>query len=81
MNDLGEADLFLESRFYRDRIEAINWDLSPSAYMDKFKDISDAELQVDCYYDVGFEIDRDDKKSQTGYVFILNEGAVDWKSS
>ncbi|GJT27798.1 retrovirus-related pol polyprotein from transposon TNT 1-94 [Tanacetum coccineum] len=28
-----------------------------------------------------FETDRDDIKSQTGYVFILNGGAVDWKSS
>ncbi|GKE09761.1 retrotransposon protein, putative, ty1-copia subclass [Tanacetum coccineum] len=29
----------------------------------------------------GFETDRDDTKSQTGYVFVLNGGAVDWKSS
>ncbi|GJS21555.1 hypothetical protein Tco_0450187 [Tanacetum coccineum] len=29
----------------------------------------------------GFETDRDDTKSQTGYVFILNGGVVDWKSS
>nr|GEV74637.1 hypothetical protein [Tanacetum cinerariifolium] len=28
-----------------------------------------------------FEIDRDDIKPQTGYVFVLNGGAVDWKSS
>ncbi|GKC62476.1 RNA-directed DNA polymerase, eukaryota, reverse transcriptase zinc-binding domain protein [Tanacetum coccineum] len=28
-----------------------------------------------------FETDRDDIKSQTGYVFVLNGGAVDWKSS
>ncbi|GJW77516.1 retrotransposon protein, putative, ty1-copia subclass [Tanacetum coccineum] len=40
----------------------------------------EAELRVDCYCDVGFETDRDDTKSQTGYVFILNGGAVDWKS-
>ncbi|GJZ54014.1 putative retrotransposon protein [Tanacetum coccineum] len=26
------------------------------------------------------ETDRDDTKSQTGYVFILNGGAMDWKS-
>ncbi|GKF81608.1 hypothetical protein Tco_0240210, partial [Tanacetum coccineum] len=31
--------------------------------------------------DAGFESDRDDIKSQTGYVFFLNGGAVDWKSS
>ncbi|GJR13233.1 retrotransposon protein, putative, ty1-copia subclass [Tanacetum coccineum] len=36
-----------------------------------------AELRVECYCDVGFETDRDDTKSQTGYVFILNGGAVD----
>nr|GEX68103.1 hypothetical protein [Tanacetum cinerariifolium] len=40
-----------------------------------------AKLQVDCYCDAGFKTDRDDTKSQTGYVFILNGGAVEWKSS
>nr|GEY26125.1 hypothetical protein [Tanacetum cinerariifolium] len=40
----------------------------------------EAELRVDCYCDAGFETDRDDTKSQTRYVFILNGGAVDWKS-
>ncbi|GJY38446.1 hypothetical protein Tco_0424810 [Tanacetum coccineum] len=34
------------------------------------------ELRVECYCDAGFETDRDDTKSQTGYVFILNGGAV-----
>ncbi|GJR14317.1 retrotransposon protein, putative, ty1-copia subclass [Tanacetum coccineum] len=37
--------------------------------------------RVECYCDAGFETDRDDTKSQTGYVFVLNGGAVDWKSS
>ncbi|GJY24301.1 retrovirus-related pol polyprotein from transposon TNT 1-94 [Tanacetum coccineum] len=37
--------------------------------------------KVECYCDAGFETDRDDTKSQTGYVFVLNGGAVDWKSS
>ncbi|GJT51504.1 retrotransposon protein, putative, ty1-copia subclass [Tanacetum coccineum] len=41
----------------------------------------EAKLRVECYCDAGFETDRDDTKSQTGYVFILNGGAVDWKSS
>nr|GEY15039.1 putative retrotransposon protein [Tanacetum cinerariifolium] len=41
----------------------------------------EAEVRVDCYCDVRFETDRDDTKSQTGYVFILNRGAMDWKSS
>ncbi|GJY48362.1 retrotransposon protein, putative, ty1-copia subclass [Tanacetum coccineum] len=40
----------------------------------------EAKLRVDCYCDAGFETDRDDIKSQTRYVFVLNGGAVDWKS-
>nr|GEV44480.1 hypothetical protein [Tanacetum cinerariifolium] len=31
-----------------------------------------AELRVDCYCNAGFETNRDEIKSQTGYVFILN---------
>ncbi|GKC97803.1 hypothetical protein Tco_1168078, partial [Tanacetum coccineum] len=42
---------------------------------------SGAELRVDCYCNAGFETDKDDTKCQTEYVFILNGGAVDWKSS
>ncbi|GJR20562.1 retrotransposon protein, putative, ty1-copia subclass [Tanacetum coccineum] len=36
-----------------------------------------AELRVDCYCNAGFEIDIDDMKSLTGYVFVLNGSAVD----
>ncbi|GKF41404.1 retrotransposon protein, putative, ty1-copia subclass, partial [Tanacetum coccineum] len=36
---------------------------------------------ISCYTDVGYLTDADDLKSQTGYVFILNGGAVDWKSA
>ncbi|GKA43039.1 retrotransposon protein, putative, ty1-copia subclass [Tanacetum coccineum] len=39
------------------------------------------ELRVSCYTDVGYLTDADDLKSQTGYVFIQNGGAVDWKST
>nr|GEW70864.1 retrotransposon protein, putative, Ty1-copia subclass [Tanacetum cinerariifolium] len=39
----------------------------------------EAELRVNCYYDDGFETDRDDTKSQIGYVFVLNEGAVEFR--
>nr|GEV57681.1 hypothetical protein [Tanacetum cinerariifolium] len=42
---------------------------------------SKAELRVDCYCDAGFETERDDTKFQIGYVFILNGGAVNWKST
>ncbi|GJU23235.1 hypothetical protein Tco_1156577 [Tanacetum coccineum] len=41
----------------------------------------EAELRVECYCDAGFKTDRYDIKSQTKYVFVLNGGAVDWKSS
>nr|GFC55960.1 hypothetical protein [Tanacetum cinerariifolium] len=39
------------------------------------------ELRVSCYTDAGYLTDADNLKSQTGYVFVLNEGAVDWKST
>ncbi|GJV60188.1 retrotransposon protein, putative, ty1-copia subclass [Tanacetum coccineum] len=39
------------------------------------------ELKVSCYADVSFQTDKDDTKSQTRYVFVLNGGAVDWKSA
>ncbi|GKF53914.1 retrotransposon protein, putative, ty1-copia subclass, partial [Tanacetum coccineum] len=39
------------------------------------------ELRVSCYTDAGYLTDADDLKSQTGYVFGLNGGVVDWKST
>nr|GEU52342.1 hypothetical protein [Tanacetum cinerariifolium] len=39
------------------------------------------ELRVSCYTDVGYLTDVDDLKSQTRYLFVLNGGAVDWKSA
>nr|GEY39548.1 hypothetical protein [Tanacetum cinerariifolium] len=39
------------------------------------------ELGVSCYTDAGYLTDDDDLKSQTGYVFVLNGGVVDWKST
>ncbi len=41
----------------------------------------EGELGVTCYTDASFETDRDDSRSQTGYVFVMNGGAVDWKSA
>ncbi|GJS11987.1 retrotransposon protein, putative, ty1-copia subclass [Tanacetum coccineum] len=37
--------------------------------------------RVSCYTDAGYLTDADNLKSQTGYVFVLNGGAVDWKST
>ncbi|GKC80230.1 retrotransposon protein, putative, ty1-copia subclass, partial [Tanacetum coccineum] len=39
------------------------------------------ELRISCYTDAGYLTDADDMKSQIGYVFVLNGGAVDWKST
>ncbi|GJV95098.1 hypothetical protein Tco_1546675 [Tanacetum coccineum] len=36
-------------------------------------------LKVSCYTNAGYLTDADDMKSQTGYVFVLNGGVVDWK--
>nr|GFC79710.1 retrotransposon protein, putative, Ty1-copia subclass [Tanacetum cinerariifolium] len=41
----------------------------------------EAEQKVFCYADASFQTDKDDTKSQTGYVFVLNGGTVDWKSA
>ena len=41
----------------------------------------DKELVGKGYTDASFVTDPDDYKSQSGYVFILNGGAVSWKSS
>ena len=38
-------------------------------------------LTVKGYVDARFDTDPDDSKSQTGYVFTLNGGAVSWCSS
>nr|GEW91994.1 putative retrotransposon protein [Tanacetum cinerariifolium] len=39
------------------------------------------ELMISCYTDAGYLTDADELKSQTGYVFVLNGGVVDWKSA
>ncbi|GJY18500.1 hypothetical protein Tco_0389991 [Tanacetum coccineum] len=41
----------------------------------------EAELKVSCYADASFQTDKDDTKSQTLYVFVLNGGAIEWKSA
>ena len=39
------------------------------------------ELCAKGYTDASFQTDRDDSKSQSGYVFTVNGAAVSWKSS
>ncbi|WCJ31607.1 Retrovirus-related Pol polyprotein from transposon TNT 1-94 [Euphorbia peplus] len=40
----------------------------------------DDELIVSGYTDVGFQTDADKQQSQSGFVFVLNGGAIVWKS-
>ena len=40
-----------------------------------------SSLIKDGYVDASFDTDPDDSISQTGYMFILNGGAVSWSSS
>nr|GFC05121.1 retrotransposon protein, putative, Ty1-copia subclass [Tanacetum cinerariifolium] len=40
----------------------------------------DTELDVTSFCDASWQCDKDDTKSQTSYVFVVNGGAVDWKS-
>nr|GEW24252.1 hypothetical protein [Tanacetum cinerariifolium] len=39
------------------------------------------ELKVTSYTNGSFQTDKDDTKSQSRYVFVLNGGAVEWKSA
>ena len=41
----------------------------------------DKELIVNSYVDASFDTHPDDSTSQTGYIFLLNGGAVTWCSS
>ena len=43
--------------------------------------VGEKELIVNGYVDASFDTDLDDSKSQTGYVLVLNGGAVSWSSS
>ena len=39
------------------------------------------ELVVNGYTDASFQYNKDDFRSQSGYVFCLNGGVVSWRSS
>nr|GEU66310.1 hypothetical protein [Tanacetum cinerariifolium] len=42
---------------------------------------SEEELGVTSYCDASWQTDRDDSHLQSGWIFLLNRGAVTWKSS
>ena len=48
---------------------------------DSFLVYGDGDLQISGYTDASFQSDKDDCKSQSGFFFIMNGGAVVWKSS
>jgi len=55
-------------------------------YLRRTKDMfliygGEEELVAKCYVDASFDTDPDDSKSQSGYVFVMNGGAVSWRSS
>ena len=48
---------------------------------EKFLIFGGHELEINGYTDASFQTDKDDSRSQSGFVFILNGVAVSWKSS
>ena len=54
-------------------------------YLRRTKDMflvygGEEELIVNGYTDASFQTDKDDYRSQSGFVFMLNGGAMSWKS-
>ncbi|KAK8597292.1 hypothetical protein V6N12_065763 [Hibiscus sabdariffa] len=55
-------------------------------YLRRTKDVflvygGEEQLSIKGYTDASFQTDKDDSRSQSGFVFCLNRGAVSWKSS
>ncbi|KAK8694302.1 hypothetical protein V6N13_071856 [Hibiscus sabdariffa] len=55
-------------------------------YLRRTKDVflvygGEEELGIKGYTDASFQTDKDDSRSQSGFIFCLNGGAVSWKSS
>nr|GFA44781.1 hypothetical protein [Tanacetum cinerariifolium] len=63
------------------KISFLNGHLSEEVYMVQHEGDIIRELKVSFYTDVRYQTDDDDIKSHTGYVFVLNGGDVDWKST
>ncbi|GKB29903.1 hypothetical protein Tco_0869304 [Tanacetum coccineum] len=65
-------------------LEILTWSSIPmqeKLKLSKADGASTPAEKVSCYTDAGYLTDADDLKSQTGYVFVLNRGVVDWKST
>jgi hypothetical protein len=79
--------LSMTSRFQKDPGED-HWTAVKNIlkYLRRTKDLilvygGQEHLAVTGYCDASFQTDRDDSRSQTGYVYLLNGGVVFWKSS
>ncbi|GKA68157.1 retrotransposon protein, putative, ty1-copia subclass [Tanacetum coccineum] len=75
---------------YASAIGEIHWNTAKTIlkYLRNTKDMvlvygdkPEAELKVSCYADASFQTDKDDTKSQIGYVFVFNGRAMDWNSA
>ena len=79
--------LSLTSRYQSDPGEG-HWSAVKSIlkYLRRTKDAflvygGDDELVVKGYTDASFQTDHDDFRSQSGFIFMMNGGAISWKSS
>jgi hypothetical protein len=73
---------------YQSNYDEIHWTIVKNIlkYLRRTKEAflvfgDEEELIVMGYNDASFQTDADDSKSQSGFVFYLNGGAVSWKSS
>ncbi|GKD04926.1 retrotransposon protein, putative, ty1-copia subclass, partial [Tanacetum coccineum] len=82
---LQEVKSWLCSIMYAQNPEEIHWTAVKTIlkYLRNTKDMVlvygaklEAELKVSCYVDASFQTDKDDTKSQTWYVFVLNGGTM-----
>ncbi|GJY39534.1 retrotransposon protein, putative, ty1-copia subclass [Tanacetum coccineum] len=86
MKDLGEAAYILGIKIYRDRSKRLI-DLCQIAYIEKIlkrfymENSKRGMIPMQEKLKFSKSQDADDMKSQTGYVFVLNGGVVDWKST
>ncbi|KAJ9544634.1 hypothetical protein OSB04_024341 [Centaurea solstitialis] len=97
MKDLGEAAYILGIKIYRNRSRRLIGLSQGEAHWVAVKNIlkylrctnemflvfggSEDEIRVIGYSDASFQTDIDDYRSQLGYVFTQNGGAISWKSS
>ncbi|KAI3798462.1 hypothetical protein L1987_33739 [Smallanthus sonchifolius] len=83
------ASICFDDWFYHQSPGIAHWTAVKNIlkYLSRTKDMFlifggvEEELIVRCYTDASFQTDRDDSRSQSGFVFTLNGGAISRKSS